>query len=769
MAETYPSDAALNALSGTTDAEQEVQYPTTFESPYFNTFFRMLSRLLDVARRAGDLRVFQDGDLTYGVRAGNYFNDDTLVDFSAVAAQGINDEKTTYIYITMAGVLTESETSFPLPSGAPHIRLATIVTTGGEITSVTDNRGSAFVSVAGESSVNALTIYNGTGSQIDEGEIVSILGWNVANNTYEVQLADADTPLRPGQLVAIEDIANSGIGQAADVHDLTGINTVAGSVGDPVYLSATAGGWTFTAPIGADQIQQEIGYVTVDNATTGAIRFSLSFSSNKEQVGTSGLQDLAVSTAKIAATAVDKNKINTDVAGAGISGGAGTALAIDLNQLSAAAVDVTADSIAIIDANDSNASKKESIGDLVTALAGNGMQNTASQLAVSAALDEAQTFFGATDISGAEAETLTDTSNADALHVHESAGISNLTEADNAAAATQTISANDFIITHNNKGSVHLTLTGNYNSSTVTAIADGTVVGQKLTIIVVDDGGAGRSILIRDNANTKLRADGTTNTGWFVSFNAQKLLVEWDGSDWIEILRGNRNKDTGKNAGSGGGFNNLNSGTQAGSVGGNGNTNSGTDSGSAGGFQNTNASRAGSAGGYGNINSGTYSGSVGGLRGRASLLSQISHAAGNFNAVGDAQGSELIAREVITHSDANWHTLLLDGSGATVLPDILADTFWTFEIQIAGTTVGGGAGMDVFSFLIEGSIENDNGTTTLNDYTVTTLHKDDSDFDAKVEADDTNDSLLVRVIDTTSGGAVVRWVTTIKFTSVSFP
>lgn len=36
---------------------------------------------------------------------------------------------------------------------------------------------------------------------------------------------------------------------------------------------------------------------------------------------------------------------------------------------------------------------------------------------------EAATFFGATDITGAEAETLTDTSNADALHVHDTAGL----------------------------------------------------------------------------------------------------------------------------------------------------------------------------------------------------------------------------------------------------------------------------------------------------------------------------------------------------------
>ena len=43
--------------------------------------------------------------------------------------------------------------------------------------------------------------------------------------------------------------------------------------------------------------------------------------------------------------------------------------------------------------------------------------------ATAAVLNEAQAFFAATDISGAEAETLTDGSNADAKHVHAVAGL----------------------------------------------------------------------------------------------------------------------------------------------------------------------------------------------------------------------------------------------------------------------------------------------------------------------------------------------------------
>jgi hypothetical protein len=64
----------------------------------------------------------------------------------------------------------------------------------------------------------------------------------------------------------------------------------------------------------------------------------------------------------------------TDIAWAESSGGT------DLNGLSAAAVDVANDSIGIIDANDSNNSKKESIADLATAMAGAGIAANAGVL-----------------------------------------------------------------------------------------------------------------------------------------------------------------------------------------------------------------------------------------------------------------------------------------------------------------------------------------------------------------------------------------------------
>ena len=74
------------------------------------------------------------------------------------------------------------------------------------------------------------------------------------------------------------------------------------------------------------------------------------------------------------------------VAGDGLSGGAASGsatVALDLNELTAAVVDVAADSIAIIDAGSSNSSKKESIADLVAGIAGTGLSASSGQLSIS--------------------------------------------------------------------------------------------------------------------------------------------------------------------------------------------------------------------------------------------------------------------------------------------------------------------------------------------------------------------------------------------------
>tara|TARA_R110001592_G_scaffold146534_1_gene370653 strand:+ start:216 stop:6371 length:6156 start_codon:yes stop_codon:yes gene_type:complete len=61
---------------------------------------------------------------------------------------------------------------------------------------------------------------------------------------------------------------------------------------------------------------------------------------------------------------------------------------LDLNELTAATVDVAADSVAIIDANDSNTSRKESIRDIIAGVAGTGLLANAGTLSVDAENDK---------------------------------------------------------------------------------------------------------------------------------------------------------------------------------------------------------------------------------------------------------------------------------------------------------------------------------------------------------------------------------------------
>lgn len=96
---------------------------------------------------------------------------------------------------------------------------------------------------------------------------------------------------------------------------------------------------------------------------------------------------LSVAVSGAVKIASDKVGISGSFAGAGIGflGGVDSisGIELDLNELAAAAVDVGNDSIAIIDANDSNVSKKESIADLATGMAGDGLAASSGVLSVS--------------------------------------------------------------------------------------------------------------------------------------------------------------------------------------------------------------------------------------------------------------------------------------------------------------------------------------------------------------------------------------------------
>lgn len=99
------------------------------------------------------------------------------------------------------------------------------------------------------------------------------------------------------------------------------------------------------------------------------------------EVNADALRVLAggIDTNELADAGVTEAKLAASVAGVGLSGGAGSALAVDLNELADVAIDLSADSIVFIDATD-NTTRKESAADLATALAGAGVTAANGQL-----------------------------------------------------------------------------------------------------------------------------------------------------------------------------------------------------------------------------------------------------------------------------------------------------------------------------------------------------------------------------------------------------
>ena len=109
--------------------------------------------------------------------------------------------------------------------------------------------------------------------------------------------------------------------------------------------------------------------------TIGGVSFNGSANIDLPGVNSSGNQNTSGNAATVTT--------NANLTGNVTSSGNATTLV--LNDLDDATVAVAADSIAIIDANDSNASRKESIADFVSAIAGTNVTASSGQLSVAAA------------------------------------------------------------------------------------------------------------------------------------------------------------------------------------------------------------------------------------------------------------------------------------------------------------------------------------------------------------------------------------------------
>ena len=145
-----------------------------------------------------------------------------------------------------------------------------------------------------------IPVHNATGGSLAAGSLVYINGYNAGATSPTVAKADADA--NAAEFILSAAIANGAAGVAFRGYELGSLNTSGSSVGDPIYLSATAGSWSASALTGAAQLSQRVGVVATSHASTGTIQFDLPGEVLK--IGSGQLQSGAVAGGgKIAAVA----------------------------------------------------------------------------------------------------------------------------------------------------------------------------------------------------------------------------------------------------------------------------------------------------------------------------------------------------------------------------------------------------------------------------------------------------------------------------------
>lgn len=141
-----------------------------------------------------------------------------------------------------------------------------------------------------------LNIYNDTGGTLTAGTLVRVIGYTGVNG-LKVEKADADAN-KPATHFVPTAINNSASGDIHQLGTLTGYNTGGRTIGDPVYMDpTTAGGLTFTAPTGSDQVSQQVGVVVTVDAAGSVFLFPGLFGFLK--FGQTFLQDQSVNAAKL--------------------------------------------------------------------------------------------------------------------------------------------------------------------------------------------------------------------------------------------------------------------------------------------------------------------------------------------------------------------------------------------------------------------------------------------------------------------------------------
>lgn len=184
-----------------------------------------------------------------------------------------------------------------------------VETPGAAITGVTADEGLYGGGTEGTVALAwAMTFRNNTGGTLTKGTLIKLDAYTGTDGVTVVK-ADADTSIIATHVLKA-DVLNAANGVAYPFATVTGLDTNGQAIGDKVYLSATVGTFAFSAPAGANQVEQLVGVVKVVSATVGEIVFFPGYRV-VNKIGTACIQSGAVLTAQIGIGAVTPTELAT--------------------------------------------------------------------------------------------------------------------------------------------------------------------------------------------------------------------------------------------------------------------------------------------------------------------------------------------------------------------------------------------------------------------------------------------------------------------------